>query len=156
MVARIADEKKWTYPHAAFFHNIELISKTMNVVWPTEFLNSSTNKRDFSVIYSKFAPMTFRDFLTEILPDFVTQPSKAFAIINSLDLNIETKCLALLLAKKDWLRSVGDVFPAESYEEFVRKRYTNEQWQSLIYSVNCYSFSYRSRILLSSNTAQKI
>lgn len=158
IVARLVRTKGWKFPHAAFKNerNAEWISDQLDINWSPTFLNAQNFSTEFQQIYQAFEPLTLREFLRMMLPDFITQLTRTFQILDAWQIDVENKCLALILAKKEWLRESGKNFPIETYEKRVRACFDDEQWQKLAYAVNCYEFSYKNKVLKPANDAHKV
>ena len=103
IVARLVRTKGWKFPHAAFKNerNAEWISDQLDINWSPTFLNAQNFSTEFQQIYQAFEPLTLREFLRMMLPDFITQLTRTFQILDAWQIDVENKCLALILAKKE-------------------------------------------------------
>lgn len=158
LVARYVSESGWKYPHAAFKNEkncVQILEKLDFSHFDRSFFDSADYAHEFSEIYDMLQAMSLEDFIRMYLPDYITQLDCAFKILEKVRI-IEYKCLALILAKKDWLNSVVDTFDDESYEPKVRNIFTKEEWVRLVYAVNCYRFDYSSTVKKAAHDAYMI
>lgn len=158
LVARCVSEGGWKYPHAAFKNeknSAQILGKLQFSNFNRNFFDSPDYMNDFSEIYDMLQAMSLKDFMREFLPDYITQPDCAFDILEKVRY-IEYRCLALILAKMDWLNSIGDSFDYESYSEKVRSIFTKEEWVRLDYAVNCYRLDYSSTVKKAAHDANMI
>lgn len=128
LVARVVSESGWKYPHAAFKNEkncVQILEKLNFSHFDRSFFDSADYAHEFSEICDMLQAMSLEDFMRMYLPDYITQLDCAFEILEKVRY-IEYRCLALILAKKDWLNSVVDTFDDESNEPKVRKIFTKE------------------------------
>lgn len=142
----IVEAGNWLYPHAAVSKNAAEIAAKLNAVWLQSIIKPPDAAANFDDVYDVLKPLTLREFLLWFAPDFVTQLDKTLALLDSVETAPENRCLLLIQCKKEYLRAAGENRPPERYEKALRKLVTEEERRTLMYAVNCYEFSYLSKI----------
>ena len=147
-VEKIMSVSSWKYPHAAFRHteNLERISKKLDSAWTEDYFHSVSYRDDFQMIYDMLQPLSLREFMKMIIPDFIAQYDRTFEILDSVN-DIGDQCLLLIWSKEKWRH---EQHQPELIEEIPLRRIEHlipiTAWTTLVYSVNCYAFDYQSKV----------
>ena len=102
-VEKIMSVSSWKYPHAAFRHteNLERISKKLDFTWTEDYFHSVSYRDDFQMIYDMLQPLSLREFMKTIIPDFIAQYDRTFEILDSVN-DTGDQCLLLIWSKEKW------------------------------------------------------
>lgn len=132
----LVQNPSWKYPHAAWNRQQDYIHRKINgTIFNKEKFE---DYKSFNSFYTAIAELDIQIFFQLYLPEYIAQPSKAFAALRGLRINDFFQCAMAIHYAKVSFRAKNQV----AVPQFLARR--NEQdLRPLIDAVNRYSFNYK-------------
>ena len=155
MTQEIVNSTSWKFPHAAFkdLTNNTRITNVLGPVFNNSFTSSPSYRFLFDIVYSAFSPIGIREFVAAYIPYYFTHFSRCLDVLDSLHLEFEEKCLALVQAKADWMSSSATE-PCSG--KSVRHLFSEDEWTTLLFAANCYACDFQTKVGAAAHEAHVI